>query len=146
VDEQKVVECWVDGGYSPVVRKGVWCFIVDGGKPSYGFEEDPESKLTNNVMEYRAVIELLKNLADGSHINVNSDSQLIVNQLIKVYRINFSHLAELNEEVWAIADQKKLSVSFKWIPRDTNPAGKFIEDNQSIWFHHNFHNQLRVRT
>lgn len=139
------VRCWTDGGYSPVERKGVWCFIVDGGNPMHGFIDDPESKLSNNVMEYRAVIELLRCVPSGAHLTIHSDSQLIVNQLIKIYHINFDHLRELNDEVWRIVDEKKLSVSFHWIRRDENPAGRFIENNQETWFHRRFHNQGKVR-
>jgi ribonuclease HI len=146
VPVQECTECYVDGGYSPVKRKGVWCFIVDGGNPSYGFEDDPDSNITNNVMEYRAVIELLKNVADGARININSDSQLVVNQLLKIYRVNFDHLIALNNEAWGIVDRKRLSVSFKWIPRESNPAGRFIERNQETWFHHIFRERQHTRS
>ena len=144
--EQKQLAAYVDGGYSPNERKGVWCFIIDGGNPSYGFMEDPDSKLSNNIMEYRAIIELLKSAPAGAVLTVNSDSQLVVNQLLKIYRVNYDHLVELNDEVWEIVSQKNLNVSFKWIPRETNAAGRFIERNQRSWFGRKFReNYMRRR-
>jgi ribonuclease HI len=136
--EQNPIAAYVDGGYTPNERKGVWCFIVDGMNPSFGFVEDPDSKLSNNIMEYRAIIELLKSVADGANLSINSDSQLVVNQLLKIYRVNYDHLAELNEEVWDIVDQKNLHVSFTWINREINKAGIFIERNQKSWFGRKF--------
>ena len=128
------VECWTDGGYSSCAKRGVWCFVVGGGRPVFGFLEDEDSTLTCNIMEYTAVIELLKSLPNNTHAIVHSDSQLIVNQLIRNYNINFTHLQELAEEVWHTIKAKNLKVAFHWVARESNPVGKYIEKHQREWF------------
>jgi len=128
--ESKPIIAFCDGGYSPSFRRGVWCYMV--GKPVFGIIEDKNSKLTCNAMEYHAVIRLLNSLPDGTTVSVHSDSKLIVNQLTKRWNINYEHLRSLADEVWRIVDSKKLRVSFSWLSRWDNPAGRFIEDNEKM--------------
>jgi ribonuclease HI len=130
----KSVECFCDGGYSPCAMRGVWCFVVGDSRPVFGFLEDDDSSLSCNIMEYTAVIELLKSLPNNAHAVVHSDSQLIVNQLIRNYNINFAHLQELAEEVWHTIKQKNLKVAFHWVRREDNPVGRYIEKHQQEWF------------
>jgi ribonuclease HI len=86
-------------------------------------------------MEYHAVIRLLNSLPDGATVSVHSDSKLIINQLTKKWLINYGHLRSLADEVWRIVDSKKLRVSFFWVSRWDNPAGRFIEENERMIYH-----------
>lgn len=132
-DESKPIIGFCDGGYSPNYRRGVWCYIV--GKPVFGIVEDKNSSLTCNAMEYHAVIRLLNSLPDVATVSVHSDSKLIINQLTKKWLINYGHLRSLADEVWRIVDSKKLRVSFFWVSRWDNPAGRFIEENERMIYH-----------
>jgi len=133
VKSADVLTAYVDGGYSPSLRRGVWCYII--GKPVFGIVEDKNSNLTSNAMEYHAVIRLLNSLPDGTTVSVHSDSKLIVNQLTKRWNINYEHLRSLADEVWRIVDSKKLRVSFSWLSGWDNPAGRFIEENEELIYH-----------
>jgi ribonuclease HI len=76
---------------------------------------------TNNVAEYRALIEGLK-IAGRYHpksLVCHLDSELIVKQLSGEYRVRMATLQPLMEEIQELATQLP-SVSFKHIPRDDN--------------------------
>ena len=76
--------------------------------------------LTNNEAEYNAVIMALKENKDND-IRIQSDSQLIVNQLNKNYKIKEPRLRKLAEKVWELC--KGRNVHFYWIRRESNKAG-----------------------
>jgi len=80
-----------------------------------------------NIMEYLAVLNLVKSFQSGASAVVHSDSKLIVNQLTKSWAINWQHLQKLADEIWGIINSKNLHIAFKWVPRDDNPAGNYIE-------------------
>jgi len=79
--------------------------------------------LTNNEAEYFGVIEALKQNKD-KNICMYSDSQLIVNQLNKKYKIKEPRLKALAEQVWKLCEGRE--IKFTWIPRERNPAGKVL--------------------
>ncbi|MCK4520312.1 ribonuclease HI family protein [Candidatus Parcubacteria bacterium] len=83
--------------------------------------------ITNNEAEYQAVIFALKKIkllfgkekAYNSEIEINSDSELLVNQLNGKYKILEPNLQPLFLKVWNLKiDFKKLT--FKSIPREQN--------------------------
>lgn len=82
--------------------------------------------LSNNEAEYRGVISAIKPLPKGSHVEVLSDSLLVVSQLRGDYRIRDPKLEKLATEVKTIADQKQLELKVIWIPRRENLAGKLL--------------------
>jgi ribonuclease HI len=82
--------------------------------------------LSNNEAEYRGVISALKHLRKGKHVEVLSDSLLVVSQLRGEYRIRDPKLEKLATEVKTIAEQKQLLFKVTWIPRQENRAGKLI--------------------
>jgi ribonuclease HI len=82
--------------------------------------------LSNNEAEYRGVISALNPLLKGNHVEVLSDSLLVVSQLRGEYRIRDPKLEKLATEVKTIAEQKQLVLSVTWIPRRENRAGKLI--------------------
>lgn len=79
--------------------------------------------LTNNEAEYSAIIEALKDNKDKS-IRIYSDSQLIVNQLNKNYSIKEDRLRNLAQQVWDLCQGR--DISFRWLPREQNKAGKIL--------------------
>lgn len=81
---------------------------------------------TNNVAEYKAVIEALdwilenkKKLID-SNINFFMDSQLIYSQIIGVFKIKNENLRGLLFKVREYEAQIKIPVNYNHIPREEN--------------------------
>ncbi|HUY77939.1 MAG TPA: ribonuclease HI family protein [Ktedonobacterales bacterium] len=97
---------------------------------------------TNNEAEYRALLGALRYLPSirqpGEVVEILSDSQLIVNQVIGVWNCNTSHLLPLCEEAQAlIASQGAAQgrITLRWIPRAQNTAadalGNRVLDRQA---------------
>ncbi len=104
---------------------------VDGsGKGKYGFfiEETNTAKIftkeniTNNQAEYLAVLEALK--FTTGNVEIYSDSKLVVNQLNHESHIKNDSLRNLAIKVWKLIGNRK--VSFIWIVREQNKAGKLL--------------------
>jgi ribonuclease HI len=76
---------------------------------------------TNNVAEYRAVLEGLKTAADlgATHLLVRSDSRLLVEQLSGRFRVKNPTLIRLHGEVRSLLP-KFVDVRFEHVPRELN--------------------------
>lgn len=79
--------------------------------------------LTNNESEYMAVLKALRENKDDD-IKIISDSQLIVNQLNKKYKIKEDRLRDLATKIWKLCEER--SVTFSWVPREKNLAGRIL--------------------
>lgn len=84
---------------------------------------------TNNVAEYRAIIQALQMLVaiikeEGSEVDINCflDSNLVVSQINGVFKIKDANLRMLYMEVMAELSQIHLPVNFFHIPREKNSA------------------------
>ena len=74
--------------------------------------------VTNNIAEYQAIIKALKE-AEKFHqgqLQVFSDSNLIVQQINKKWKINYPHLSELSNEVHQLC-KKYEKVEFFFVSR-----------------------------
>jgi ribonuclease HI len=91
----------------------------------HGFE------MTNNRAEYAAVIEALTYASSRLDllvdrklgIAIQSDSQLVINQVTGAARINKTHLAALRQHIIELEGQfsdRGVPLSFAWIPREEN--------------------------
>ena len=87
--------------------------------------------VTNNRMEYLAVIEALRYtvgkadmLAErGISVLLRSDSQLVIKQVLCEWGCNTPHLQPLCREVQQLATDLNMAgvpVNFEWIPREQN--------------------------
>jgi len=76
---------------------------------------------TNNQAEYRAVLLALEKALEleGTEIVLYSDSELIVNQLNRKYKVKNKELSTIFVKIWNIA-QKFDSVSYHHVPREKN--------------------------
>lgn len=78
-------------------------------------------KATNNVAEYEALLAGLKAAQKYSPVGLDCflDSELVIKQLLGIYRIKESHLLKLNEQVKSLA---KLfpKVTYNYICREKN--------------------------
>ena len=81
-------------------------------------------KKTNNEAEYSALLEALYN-PEAENSLILTDSQLLVGQLTKNWKINVKHLMPLNEEAKKLLDKKHCRI--EWVRREENLAGKLLE-------------------
>ena len=74
---------------------------------------------TNNVAEYRALIEGMKKARelDADELDCYLDSELVVKQLLGIYRLKNFNMQKLNDEVGKVKRQFK-HVSFTHVPRE----------------------------
>jgi ribonuclease HI len=84
------------------------------------------SGLTNNQAEYRAFIAALTALPDGVCVEVFSDSQVLCCQFDGTYKVHDPDLAILLSQAQSLIEQKNLSVTLRWVPRNRNAAGKHL--------------------
>lgn len=80
------------------------------------------SECTNNEAEYLAILRALQNNLDD--VDIYSDSQLVVNQLNHKWSIKEDKLRTLAVAIWEVSRGRK--VTFNWIPRKENLAGKVL--------------------
>ncbi|MCX6659950.1 MAG: reverse transcriptase-like protein, partial [Candidatus Bathyarchaeota archaeon] len=74
--------------------------------------------------EYRAIIAALQGVS-GVKLTIYSDSQLAVRQLSGEYEIRDPKLKILAAKVQQLCQNR--AVTFRWIPREKNLAGKILE-------------------
>lgn len=80
-----------------------------------------EGRVTVNEAEYSAIIFGLYNARQlgATEVDVRSDSQLVVNQLMGNWSVKQSHLNDYIAEVRLETDQFN-EVTFTWVPRTQN--------------------------
>jgi ribonuclease HI len=76
---------------------------------------------TNNQAEYYGMVKGLERASELgiNKVNINSDSQLVVNQMNGFYKVKNQELAPLHEQLKGLADSFE-RVSFHYIPRALN--------------------------
>mgnify|MGYP001619319296 FL=1 len=93
---------------------------------------------TNNVAEYKAVIEALtwiienkKDLRKDAKINFFLDSKLVCSQIIGIFKVKNPDLRNLLFDVRNMEAQINLPIFYKYIPREQNSkADAFV--NQAL--------------
>ena len=112
--------------------------LIKGEKPIHVLSKKIEHT-TNNVAEYKSLIEALKFSIEHSMKNVIifMDSKLVVNQVQNKWNINYPHLQKLKDQVDQLKNQIKFSI--KHIRREYNThadkASKdCINDEKSKYF------------
>jgi ribonuclease HI len=125
-----LIEVYFDGLCQPINPGGISCyaFIVKNGERTiyseYGVAGEPFSEdSTNNVAEYTALAKalqwLLSNNLVSTRVVINSDSQLIVNQVTGEYKVKAKRIISLYKQV-LILKRKFQDIQIKWIPREMN--------------------------
>ncbi len=76
---------------------------------------------TNNQAEYQALLAALETVRDlgGEMVHCNLDSELVVKQMKREYRVKDKNLQEIFLKVWNIAAGFK-RITFAHIPREQN--------------------------
>jgi ribonuclease HI len=85
-----------------------------------------EDGLTNNQAEYKGVLLAIESLPTGTAVEICTDSELICAQLNCRYTVRDARLALLWKLVQEIIQSKHLRVTFVWVPRQENLAGKLL--------------------
>jgi ribonuclease HI len=77
---------------------------------------------TNNTAEYHGLIRCLERAvqAGAKQLAVRSDSQLLVNQILGIYKVKKAHLAQLRDEIFGILKTSGLKLDIQYIPREQN--------------------------
>ena len=83
-----------------------------------------DTLFTNNEMEWHAMVCAIALASPGDLIH--SDSQLVVNQVLRRWKINEPRLLEFAKRAWALLD-KTHGISIKWVRREVNDAGIYLE-------------------
>jgi ribonuclease HI len=117
----KMSDIFIDGsGWNGKEAK---FFVMSDDALLQHFEIIKENK-TNNQMEYESLRYALLNFAkDGD--TIYTDSKLVLGQVCQNWKINVEHLRGVCEECKELLKIK--NIYLKWIPRDKNLAGIYIE-------------------
>lgn len=121
---KEIVLIFTDGAGSRPDGKGsgfAWLRTDTGEK-----KVTREDGLTNNQAEYRAILSALESLSKETHAEIRSDSENTCCQLDGRRRVLDPKLADIFGRILTLIATNKLTVSFVWIPRRENLAGKLI--------------------
>jgi ribonuclease HI len=120
----EIIHIYCDGSGSRPDGKGSGFAWV---RPGTGQKQiTREDGLTNNQAEYRAILAALESLPKDVKTEIRSDSENTCCQLNGQRRILDPELAALYNRVQKVIQEKKLTVTFLWVPRRQNLAGKLI--------------------
>lgn len=125
-----LIEVYFDGLCQPVNPGGIACYafvVKSNGKiihSDYGVAGEPFSKdSTNNVAEYTALAKALEWLVASNLVSdkvvINSDSQLVVNQLEGNYKVKAKRIIPLYRQV-LLLKRKFSDIEISWVPREKN--------------------------
>lgn len=109
-------------------------FVIKKDNGDLIFEKGEHiGEATNNIAEYTALLRALeyidKNKLEFDSIVANLDSELVVRQLNKIYKVKDEKLKKLYLEVRELIMKLGGSITFKHIPRSENAlADKLYND------------------
>lgn len=108
-----------DSNPGNVICWGAWYELGDDTIPVYGYEPCPN--VTNNIAEYRALIELLEALhkIGITKVHISGDSKLVVNQVNNEWNCNVPHLRVLLTKAQQLSSLFEV-FNLTWIPRNHN--------------------------
>ena len=124
------IQVYFDGLCQPCNPKGIACYAFLVKKEQniihseYGFAAEPYSAdATNNVAEYIAIIRalewLLANNYENEKIMIKGDSQLVVSQIKRKFKVKATTIIPLYHKVMFLIS-KFTNIQFEWIPREQN--------------------------
>jgi ribonuclease HI len=131
-----LIEIYFDGLCQPINPGGIACYafvVKSDGKTiysDYGLATEPFSRdSTNNVAEYTGLAKALEWLVENNLISdkveINSDSQLIVNHLRGLYRVKAKRIIPLYQKV-LVLKSKFHDLQIHWVPREENKEADML--------------------
>ncbi len=122
--KRKPVEIFCDGAGARPDGKGsgyAWVRTDNGHKDIKWIDG-----LTNNQAEYRAILSAVESLPKGTCAKIFSDSENTCCQLNGKRRVLDPALRVLHQQICGAIKNQNLTVTFMWVPRRENRAGKMI--------------------
>jgi len=125
IKKSDILKIYTDGAARGNPGPGACAFIFVKGETIIYRDSKYLGTVTNNKVEYNAVIAALKKAVEYTRWNVHvySDSALVVNQLNGEWRITKDHLKVLYDEVMQRKGRFE-KVDFFWVGR----ANRFIAE------------------
>lgn len=122
--ETKASVIFTDGsGCRPDGKGSAFAWLCPGNGKKQVTREDG---LTNNQAEYRAILSAVEDLPPGTQAEIRTDSENTCCQLNGQRRVRDSELTKLHSAILDYIRKNRLSVTFTWVPRNENLAGKLI--------------------
>jgi ribonuclease HI len=121
IDPEKILKVYTDGASRGNPGPAACAFIVVQSSKIIFSDVKYISRATNNIAEYNAIINALNYVKDAysGEIEINSDSNLAIQQINGKWKINYPHLAKLQRKVLEISKKFK-DVKFTHIPRENH--------------------------
>ena|SRR6266404_2528920 len=121
------IRIYTDGsGCRPDGKGSCFAWLRENGAQPAIIRIFKEDSLTNNQAEYKAILSALESVPLASIVEILTDSENTCFQLRGERRTKNPHLADLNAKIHGLIEKNRLIVTFKWIPRRDNRAGKLI--------------------
>jgi ribonuclease HI len=129
--DSATIQVYFDGLCQPCNPGGLTCysFIIETNTAQrihseYGLTAHPfTDNSTNNVAEYTGIIKalewLLENNFHDQKIIVSGDSQLVINQLRRNWKVRALTMVPLCQKTKSLISKFK-DIKFEWIPRQKN--------------------------
>lgn len=118
-----------DGGAQPNPGPASYAYVIkESNKIIYkGFEKFGED--TNNVAEYKGLIEALKKCLELNldNIEIKGDSKLVVMQSQGLWKVKAENLKKYNLEAKELIKKFK-SIKISWVPREQNSEADELTD------------------
>lgn len=134
-----MIRIYSDGGARGNPGPAASAFLIYDGEKLLHSDSKYLGETTNNVAEYTGVIIALTWLVENKNINLNNeiifnmDSELVVKQLMGLYKIKDKKLIELAHDVKVIEKQNNLKIKFQHIPRkDNSLADKLVNEKLDL--------------
>lgn len=110
--------CVVNKGYGAVA----WLYCDNNMKViSVHGVPIKDKDFTNNIAEYTAIYFALTEkdiFLDCSEVVVSSDSQLVINQLKGLWKVENYRLKDIHSAIMNVIESKKMTVIFRYVPRE----------------------------
>jgi ribonuclease HI len=121
IDPEKILKVYTDGASRGNPGPAACAFIVVQSSKIIFSDVKYISRATNNIAEYNAIINALNYVKDAysGEIEINSDSNLAIQQINGKWKINYPHLAKLQRKVLEISRQFE-QVKFNHVPRENH--------------------------
>ena len=115
------MKIWIDGaGASLPGQSARTCVVFEDGQ----VRTESYDNGTNNEMEYRALLSALSD-ARAERATIFTDSQLLVGQLTRGWKVNADNLRPLHSEAKTLLTRRMADLV--WVPREQNRAGWALE-------------------
>jgi len=129
INRDDVLKIYTDGASRGNRGPSAYAFVFVVDDNIFHQKSDYIGESTNNTAEYEAIIHALEEAEKYTRwrIEVYSDSELVIKQINKEYRIKKRHLSKLCDKVYSLC-QKFEDVKFKSVRRNN----KFVKEADKL--------------